>query len=45
LQQNVCAMVPGRQGIKYIYPTTFAHAGQWRLHQPALRMLNRCNQL
>jgi len=40
-QQNVCAMVAGRQGIKYIYPTTFSHADSGGFDKPPLRKHKR----
>jgi hypothetical protein len=40
-QQNVCAMVAGRQGIKYIYPTTFSHADSGGFEKPPLRKHQR----
>jgi hypothetical protein len=44
-QQNVCAMVAGRQGIKYIYPTTFSHADSGGFEMPPLRKHKRWQQL
>lgn len=35
-------MVAGRQGIKYIYPTTFAHADSGGFQKPPLRKHKRC---
>jgi hypothetical protein len=43
-QQNVCAMVAGRQNIKYIYPTTFTHADSGCFKKPPLRKHKRCAQ-
>jgi hypothetical protein len=37
-------MVAGRQGIKYIYPTTFAHADSGGFEKPPLRKHKRCAQ-
>jgi hypothetical protein len=43
-QQNVCAMVAGRQSIKYIYPTTFSHSDSGGFEKPPLRKHKRYQQ-